>query len=133
MKAIVLVLAMLLWSGAQALQPAAANEFKIREAKIAQYKEWLDTVGPMGSKYWVRLDSKRRPHRLYVGKAFFQADHKSQEHFVDTYSNYLAGHPTKFMLIDLFDADSNQWIGEYGFGGFKLYSNELRIVKNSIK
>jgi hypothetical protein len=27
------------------------------------------------------------------------------------------------MLIDLYDAETNKWIGEYGFGGFKLYGN----------
>ncbi|HXV82903.1 MAG TPA: hypothetical protein VEG60_23810, partial [Candidatus Binatia bacterium] len=93
-----------------------SNEFKKREAVIAQYKKWLDTLGPQGSRYWVRLDEKRRPHRLYVGEAFFRADFHSQERFVDTYSNYLAGHPEKFMLIDLFDATTNAPVGEYGFG-----------------
>lgn len=83
--------------------PARADEFKQREAVIAQYKKWLDTLGPEGSRYWVRLDDKRRPHRLYVGEAFFRVDFRSQERFVDTYSNYLAGHPEKFMLIDLFE------------------------------
>jgi hypothetical protein len=102
---------------------AAASEFKARDAKIAQYKRWLDTLGPEGSRYWVRLDSARRPHRLYIGDAFYRADHQSQERFIDTYSSYLAGHPEKFMLIDLYDAETNKWIGEYGFGGFKLYGN----------
>jgi hypothetical protein len=100
---------------------AAANEFKKREAQMVEYKKWLDTLGPSGSKYWVRLDAKPRPHRLYVGEAFHRADLKSKERFVDTYSNYLAGHPEKFMLIDLFDAGTNKPVGEYGFGGFKLY------------
>jgi hypothetical protein len=106
-------------------KPVFANEFKKTEAQVAQYKKWLDTLGPSGSKYWVRLDSKQRPHRLYVGEAFHRADHKSQERFVDTYSNYLAGHPEKFMLIDLFDAETNKPIGEYGFGGFKLYPQSV--------
>ena len=105
--------------------PAFADEFKKREAQIAQYKKWLDTLGPTGSKYWVRLDGKQRPHRLYLGEGFYRADHKSQEQFVDTYSNYLAGHPEKFMLIDLFDAATNKPIGEYGFGGFKLYPQSV--------
>ena len=108
--------------------PARADEFKNREAVIAQYKKWLDTLGPEGSRYWVRLDSKRRPHRLYVGEAFFRADFRSQERFVDTYSNYLAGHPEKFMLIDLFDAGTNMPVGEYGFGGFKLYPRSARVA-----
>jgi hypothetical protein len=102
--------------------PGFANEFKQREAQMMQYKKWLDTLGPSGSKYWVKLDSKHRPHRLYVGEGFYRADYKSQERFVDTYSNYLAGHPEKFMLIDIFDANTNRPVGEYGFGGFKLYS-----------
>lgn len=108
--------------------PAWGNEFTKREAVIAQYKKWLDTLGPQGSRYWVRLDEKRRPHRLYVGEAFFRADFHSQERFVDTYSNYLAGHPEKFMLIDLFDATTNAPVGEYGFGGFKLYPRSTRVA-----
>jgi hypothetical protein len=106
---------------------ASANEFKKREAQIAQLKKWLDSVGPEGSRYWIRLDAKHRPHRLYLGDAFHRADYKSQEHFVDTYSNYLAGHPEKFMLIDLFDAATNRPVGEYGFGGFKLYPQPVRV------
>ena len=109
--------------------PAWGDEFKKREAVIAQYKKWLDTLGPEGSRYWVRLDAKRRPHRLYVGDAFFRADFPSQQRFVDTYSNYLAGHPEKFMLIDLFDAGTNMPVGEYGFGGFKLYPRSARIAE----
>lgn len=105
------------------------NEFKAREAKIAQYKKWLDTLGPQGSQYWKRLDAKRRPHRLYLGEGFYRADFQSQERFVDTFSNYLAGHPEKFMLIDLFDADTNKPIGEYGFGGFKLYAKPGRTAE----
>lgn len=107
--------------------PGFANEFKQREAQMLQYKKWLDSLGPSGSKYWVRLDAKQRPHRLYVGEGFYRADYKTQERFVDTYSNYLAGHPEKFMLIDLFDASTNKPVGEYGFGGFKLYSPVVRV------
>jgi hypothetical protein len=124
-------IAMVLFLSAFALigaHPAGADEFKKREAQMAQYKNWLDTLGPNGSQFWTRLDSKHRPHRLYVGDGFYRADFKSQERFVDTYSNYLAGHPEKFMLIDLFDARSNKPIGEYGFGGFKLYSPSLRVA-----
>jgi hypothetical protein len=102
------------------------NEFKEREAKIAQYKKWLDTLGPQGSQYWTRLESRRRPHRLYLGKAFYRADLESQERFVDTFASYLAGHPEKFMLIDLFDAETDKSVGEYGFGGFKLYVKPAR-------
>ena len=107
---------------------ASADEFKKREAQIGQYKKWLDTLGPAGSKFWVRLDAKQRPHRLYLGEGFYRADFKTQERFVDTYSNYLAGHPEKFMLIDLFDAATNRPIGEYGFGGFKLYPQNARVT-----
>jgi hypothetical protein len=108
--------------------PAVADEFKKREAQMAQYKNWLDTLGPSGSEYWIRLDAKYRPHRLYLGESFYRADFKAQERFVDTYSNYLAGHPEKFLLIDLFDAATNKPIGEYGFGGFKLYSPSVRVA-----
>ena len=123
--AILVALSLLLLQGPSAL----ANEFKQREAQMAQYKKWLDSLGPSGSKYWVRLDSKHRPHRLYVGEGFHRADYKSQERFVDTYSNYLAGHPEKFMLIDLFDAKTNKPVGEYGFGGFKLYTRATRVAE----
>ena len=108
---------------------ALADEFKKREAQTAQYKQWLDTLGPTGSKYWVRLDGEHRPHQLYLGEGFYRADYKSQERFVDTYSNYLAGHPEKFMLIDLFDAETNKPVGEYGFGGFKLYPQSVRVFE----
>jgi hypothetical protein len=120
MKKFVLGVLMFL-SGMEQAQAAWGNEFKAREAKIAQYKRWLDTLGPNGSQYWMRLDAGKRPHRLYLGEGFHRADPQSQERFIDTYSSYLAGHPEKFMLIDLFDAETNRWIGEYGFGGFKMY------------
>jgi hypothetical protein len=109
------------------------DEFKEREVKIAQYKKWLDTLGPKGSHYWTRLDAKHRPHRLYLGEGFFHADLQSQERFVDTFSNYLAGHPEKFMLIDLFDADTDKLVGEYGFGGFKLYATPVRTAERPQK
>ena len=106
--------------------PAAGEDFKKREAQIAEYKSWLDSLGPKGSKYWVRLDAQHRPHRLYLGEGFYRADFQSQERFVDTFSNYLAGHPEKFILIDLFDAVTNRPVGEYGFGGFRLYPQSVR-------
>ncbi len=133
MKKTVVVVLMVLSISILVNTPAWGTEFKQREAKIAQYKKWLDTLGPQGSQYWVRLDSRQRPHRLYLGEGFYRADFKSQERFVDTFSNYLAGHPEKFMLIDLFDAATNRAVGEYGFGGFKLYSQPLRSVENSQK
>jgi hypothetical protein len=122
--AVFLILSLSMIQGASAF----ADEFKKREAQIAQYKKWLDTLGPGGSRFWLRLDAKQRPHRLYLGEGFYRADVKSQERFVDTYSNYLAGHPEKFMLIDLFDAATNKPIGEYGFGGFKLYPQSARVT-----
>ena len=51
--------------------PARADEFKQREAKIAQYKKWLDTLGPEGSRYWVRLDAKRDRIDYISAKASF--------------------------------------------------------------
>ena len=129
MKKIVLVLLVALSVSTFQRMPAWGNEFKKRDAILAQYKKWLDTLGPEGSRYWVRLDAKRRPHQLYLGEAFFRADFRSQERFVDIYSNYLAGHPEKFMLIDLFDAGTNMSVGEYGFGGFKLYPRSARIAE----
>ena len=128
MNAFVVAFTLLFLTGVFAPLSAAGNEFKQREAKITQFKKWLDTLGPQGSRYWTRLDARRRPHRLYVGEGFYRADLQSQERFVDTFSNYLAGHPEKFMLIDLFDSDTNKPIGEYGFGGFKLYAKPVRTA-----
>ena len=122
MKKLIVLLLALLCAAAVPTAPSHGNEFKEREAKIAQYKKWLDTLGPRGSQYWLRLDSARRPHKLYLGEAFHQADAQSQEKFIDTYSNYLAGHEAKFLLIDLYDSATNKLIGEYGFGGFKLHN-----------
>jgi hypothetical protein len=122
MKTFGVVFLMLFLAGVFEPLSLRGNEFKEREAKIAQYKKWLDTLGPEGSQYWTRLESRKRPHRLYLGEAFYRADLQSQASFVDTFSNYLAGHPEKFMLIDLFDAKTDKSVGEYGFGGFKLYA-----------
>jgi hypothetical protein len=102
-----------------------SDEFSERAVKIAEYKKWLDTLGPQGSHYWMRLDARQRPHRLYLGEGFYRADLQTQEYFVNTFSSYLAGHPDKFMLIDLFDVNTNKSVGEYGFGGFKLYKLNL--------
>ena len=129
MKRIILAVAIALSFNFAQKIPAWGDEFKDRAAVIAKYKKWLDSLGPDGSRYWVRLDAKRRPHRLYLGESFFHADFHTQERFIDTYSNYLAGHPEKFMLIDLFDATTNMPVGEYGFGGFKLYLRPARIAE----
>lgn len=131
MKPFVIAFLLLFLAGLFESPASRGNEFKVREAKIAQYKKWLDTLGPHGSQYWTRLDSRRRPHRLYVGEGFHRADRKAQERFVDTFSNYLAGHPEKFMLIDIFDARSDQPVGEYGFGGFKLYAAPVRTAERA--
>ncbi len=113
--------------------PVRSDEFQQRAAKIAEYKKWLDALGPQGSHYWMRLDARQRPHRLYLGEGFYGADLQSQEHFVNTFSNYLAGHPDKFMLIDLFDVNTNKPIGEYGFGWFKLYGVTLQTANGPQK
>ncbi len=133
MKAFVVAFVLLFLAGVFEPLSSGGNEFKVREVKIAQYKKWLDTVGPEGSRYWTRLDSGRRPHRLYLGEAFYRADFQSQEHFVDTFSNYLAGHPEKFMLIDLYDAGTSQLVGEYGFGGFKFYAKPVQRAERPQK
>lgn len=125
MKAFVLAFLLLFLAGAFEPMSSRGNEFREREAKITQYKKWLDTLGPQGSQYWTRLDARQRPHRLYLGEGFYRANFQNQERFVDTFSNYLAGHPEKFMLIDLFDTQTNKAVGEYGFGGFKLYAKSV--------
>jgi hypothetical protein len=100
---------------------AQGDEFTVRAAQIAGYKKWLDSMGTTGPRYWVRLDAERRPHKLYLGDGFYRADFQSQERFIDTFSHYLAGHPDKFMLIDLYDAGTKMPVGEFGWGGFKMY------------
>lgn len=133
MKAFVVAFLLLFLGGLFESPSSRGNEFKAREAQMAQYKKWLDTLGPDGSHYWTRLDARRRPHRLYLGEGFHRADLQSQERFIDTFSNYLAGHPEKFMLIDLFDAETNRPVGEYGFGGFKLYAKPVRTAERPQK
>jgi len=100
---------------------AQAQEFKTWELKTSQYKEWLDRLQGDTYKFWTRLDGSRRPHKLYVGEGFNRAELKDQEQFVEAFSHYLAGHPEKFMLIDLYDAGTGAAIGEFGWGGFKLF------------
>jgi hypothetical protein len=100
---------------------AETLNFKEIEARVAEYKAWLDQVGTNGSKYWVRLDSSKRPHRLFIGEGFLQANIGEKERFIEIFSRYLAGHPDKNMLIDIFDGSTGKAIGEYGFGGFKLF------------
>jgi hypothetical protein len=100
---------------------AQTVNFKQIEARVSEYRKWLDLAGVGGSRYWLRLDSSKRPHRLYVGEAFMQANTKDQEEFIEIFSRFLAGHPEKNMLIDIYDPTNGKWIGEYGFGGFRLF------------
>ena len=100
---------------------AQSLSFKEIDARVLEYRKWLDKVGSNGSRYWVRLDSTKRPHRLYVGDGFVRASAIEKEEFVEIFSRFLAGHPEKNMLIDIFDANSGKPIGEYGFGGFRLF------------
>ena len=95
--------------------------FQAIDSRIADYRKWLDELGVGGLRYWVRLDSTKRPHRLYIGEGFTRANFPDQENFMEIFSRFLAGHPEKNMLIDIYDPASNKMIGEYGFGGFKLF------------
>lgn len=107
------------------LFPATAipQSFTFREIdiRISEYRSWLDQVGSSGSRYWLRLDSSKRPHQLYVGEGFMQAAYEEKERFIEIFSRFLAGHPERNMLIDIFDGSNGRAIGEYGFGGFKLF------------
>jgi hypothetical protein len=103
------------------LSRAQGLSFKEIEARVSEYRNWLDKVGNNGSRYWVRLDSTKRPHRLYVGDGFVHASATEKEQFVEIFSRFLAGHPEKNMLIDIYDANTGKEIGEYGFGGFHLF------------
>ena len=96
-------------------------DFKEIEARVLEYRKWLEQVGSNGTRYWVRLDSSKRPHRLYVGEGFNQAELAEKENFIEIFSRFLAGHPEKNMLIDIFDSSTGKAIGEYGFGGFRLF------------
>ena len=98
-----------------------AQDFKKWEAKIREYQEWLSLLKSDRYRFWIKLDSDHRPHRLYVGEGFHQADLSLKKQFVEIFSHYLAGHPEKSVLIDLFDAVSGKQIGEFGWGGFRLY------------
>ena len=104
-----------------ALAVAQTVNFKEIESRVSEYRKWLDQVGSNGSRFWVRLDSTKRPHRLYVGEGFMKADAVAQENFIEIFSRFLAGHPDKNMLIDIYDPTNGKWIGEYGFGGFRLF------------
>src|SRR4051794_19567466 len=100
---------------------AETYTFKEIEARVSEYRKWLDQVGSKGSRFWIRLDSSKRPHRLFVGEGFMAADPTHKEEFIEIFSRFLAGHPEKNMLIDIYDSSTGKEIGEYGFGGFKLF------------
>ena len=104
------------------LASAQAPDLKDIQTRISWYRAWLDQAGSNGSRFWLRLDSSKRPHRLFVGDGFLHAETDAQEEFIEIFSRYLAGHPDKNMLIDIYDANSGKWIGEYGFGGFRLFA-----------
>lgn len=107
----------------------SGQDFKKSEAKISEYKKWLDQVGENGYRFWVKLDRTHHPWRLYVGEGFDRATDETKQQFVETFSRYLAGHPEKHRLIDLFDGLTGIPIGEYGWGGFKLYPSYRRLIK----
>src|SRR5262249_18467581 len=97
-------------------------DIKDIQTRTSWYRAWLEQAGSSGSGFWLRLDSSKRPHRLYVGETFLRAEADAQEEFIEIFSRYLAGHPDKNMLIDIYNASDNKWIGEYGFGGFRLFN-----------
>ena len=106
-----------------AVSSAETPTIKEIQSRISQYKTWLDQLGSNGAHYWIRLDSSKRPHRLYVRDGFMHADFTHKEEFIEIFSRYLAGHPEKNMLIDIYDASNGRPVGEYGFGGFKLFNS----------
>ena len=100
---------------------AQVANFKEIDAKVREFRSVLDQAGVNGTRFWTRLDSSKRPHRLFVGEAFMNADDDAKENFIEVFSRFLAGHPDKNMLIDIYDANTSKLIGEYGFGGFRLF------------
>lgn len=108
------------------------QDFTKSEAQIAKFKKSLDLARSERYRYWVRIDSSRRPHRLYLGVGFYKADHRTREDFVETFSQYLAGYPGKFALIDLYDGATGKHIGEFGWGGYKLYDNARSISSRKL-
>jgi hypothetical protein len=104
-----------------ALADAQVVNFKEIEAKVREFRTLLDQAGSNGTRFWTRLDSSKRPHKLYVGDGFINADDEARENFIELFSQFLAGHPEKNMLIDIYDASTSKLIGEYGFGGFRLF------------
>lgn len=128
MKKLILAffIAILLW-------PLSLNgqDFAKSQAQLAKFKKKIDIARSSSYRYWTRIDSSRRPHRLYLGEGFFKADHRTREDFVETFSQYLAGYPGKFALVDLYDSASGKHIGEFGWGGYKLYDH-ARSVSSTV-
>ena len=58
---------------------AQAVNFKEIEAKVREFRGVLDQAGINGTRFWTRLDSSKRPHRLYVGDGFMTADEDAKE------------------------------------------------------
>ena len=81
------------------LFPALANaqvvNFKEIEAKVREFRTLLDQAVINGTRFWTRLDSSKRPHKLYVGDGFINADDEARENFIAVLSQFLAGHPKK--------------------------------------
>jgi len=94
---------------------------------MAEHKQWFNTLGPQGVQVWIKVDTQRQPYRLYLGDEFFRADFDTQKWFVEFFSSYLAGHPDKSVIVDLFDAATKRLVGEYGWSGFKLYAEANRV------
>ncbi len=127
---IIALIVLIFYLGVAFPLPASADDFRKQQSQIDAYKRWLDSLGPNGTRFWIRLDSRHRPHRLYLGETFFRADYQNKKRFVEIYSIYLTGHPDKYMLIDLFDAATDRPVGEFGWGGFKLLSEFAQRGQN---
>jgi len=72
----------------------------------------------MSMSIWIA----QKGHTAVCGR-WFRASATEKEQFVEIFSRFLAGHPEKNMLIDIYDASSGKPIGEYGFGGFRLFDS----------
>jgi len=121
MTLVFLLLALSLGVGSGLARAQTAEDFKRWKAEVAQYKVWLDERGVNGTRVWMRIDSTRRPHKLYVSEAFYEMPHNERIKFIEMWSRYLAGHPEKYALLDIYDAGTKKHIGEFGWGGYRLY------------
>lgn len=101
---------------------ASSQDLETSKAKIAEYGEWLDSLKEEKYSFWISVDSNHRPHRLHVGEGFHKTDYHTKELFVEIFSSYLAGHPEKQMLIDIFDGVTGKPLGEFGWGGVQALS-----------